>query len=307
MRILILLLLLSTVYGVQGQCTRISQWGNHTVSSMGQTNMSTTVGTNNYSEITLGADKNGHTFIFGITRNSTGTHKYMTIRTVGGTLLQHGFSPQTWVNTGNYTAIRIHWSEDAACATATGNHTSTVDWQGPLPIELRSINVESKGTFNEIKWTTDTESNNEWQIIESSTNHGRDWNEVGRVKGTNTSEQQNYSVIDKYPKTVTYYRLYSIDFDGYGQYSNIVVARRKGDESQINIINLGGSTLKVYNKSHEKDTYEVQILSSAGGTIISKTVFDGEEINIETLHTGLYFVTAISKKSGDIKLVKIVK
>ncbi len=59
MRILILLLLLSTVYGVQGQCTRISQWGNHTVSSMGQTNMSTTVGTNNYSEITLGADKNG--------------------------------------------------------------------------------------------------------------------------------------------------------------------------------------------------------------------------------------------------------
>ncbi len=69
-------------------------------------------------------------------------------------------------------------SEDRL-ATATGNHTSTVDWQGPLPIELRNINVESKGTFNEIKWTTDTESNNEWQIIESSTNHGRDWNEVG--------------------------------------------------------------------------------------------------------------------------------
>lgn len=86
----------------------------------------------------------------------------------------------------------------------------------PLPIELMAFTAVPY-TTNSVKtiWQTASEQNNNYFVIEKSSN-GHDWKQVGIVNGAgNSNEILNYNLIDYSPYPgLSYYRLTQVDFDG---------------------------------------------------------------------------------------------
>ena len=68
--------------------------------------------------------------------------------------------------------------------------------------------------------------------MERSSN-GKDFIEVFQIKGHGTTNERNdYKLQDNHPLIgKNYYRLKSVDFDGYSEYFNVVMADYSGDKS----------------------------------------------------------------------------
>ncbi len=102
----------------------------------------------------------------------------------------------------------------------TGNTNSIV------PIEL--VNFEAKQDNNQrvnLSWTTASETNNNVFYIERSLNNQK-FETIGQVKGQGTTGQTHcYQFTDdvtSLQKTVAYYRLQQMDFDGHKSFSKTV-------------------------------------------------------------------------------------
>jgi hypothetical protein len=91
-----------------------------------------------------------------------------------------------------------------------------------LPIEIASFTTRSYTDKVWLQWTTASEDNNNYFVIERSKD-GIHFEEIGIVAGTGTSKQMhNYSYSDKQPYDgLSYYRLKQVDFDGHYSYSNM--------------------------------------------------------------------------------------
>ncbi|MEL6863848.1 MAG: T9SS type A sorting domain-containing protein [Bacteroidota bacterium] len=118
----------------------------------------------------------------------------------------------------------------------SGNNASDFTWSGPstsspgalnggqtipLPISLGNFEAKLADQRNvELIWTTITEQNNEYFIVEHSRD-GDHFEELELVKGAgNSITEQNYSFMHKEAITgMNYYRLRQVDYDGGFSYS----------------------------------------------------------------------------------------
>ncbi len=100
------------------------------------------------------------------------------------------------------------------------------DIQAPLPIEISDIKAYETEKSNKVDWTTASESNNDVQIVEKSVNGQDRWRAFAKVKSKNNSNGASYQVTDENPFALTYYRIKSVDFDGYTEYSKVVKVDR---------------------------------------------------------------------------------
>ena len=98
----------------------------------------------------------------------------------------------------------------------------TINLGTPLPIELLTFSATPKESAVLLKWTTASETNNNFFTIERSSN-GTEWTEIGSQKGAgNSSTILNYELYDFQPLLgVNYYRLKQTDFDREYTYSVI--------------------------------------------------------------------------------------
>jgi len=99
-----------------------------------------------------------------------------------------------------------------------------------LPVELTSFNASTNNSgIVMLNWSTASEVNNQMFEIERR-NDLTDYATIGFVEGKGTtSEQHQYSYVDKNAKTGTYYyRLKQIDFGGKYEYSSEVIVDVKG-------------------------------------------------------------------------------
>ncbi|MBR5982462.1 MAG: choice-of-anchor J domain-containing protein [Bacteroidales bacterium] len=94
-----------------------------------------------------------------------------------------------------------------------------------LPIELLSFTATCNGRYAELEWTTASERNNDYFVIERS-DDALNFIEVGRVAGAgNSIEQLDYTYNDYgIHGGDNYYRLVQVDYDGTRTASEIVVA-----------------------------------------------------------------------------------
>jgi hypothetical protein len=101
---------------------------------------------------------------------------------------------------------------------ATANKAST-----PLPVELLSFNATPAGNRVNVYWSTASEINNDYFIVQRSKNNLQ-FEDITQVDGAgNSISIKKYSAIDYEPYTdISYYRLKQVDFNGTYQYSNIV-------------------------------------------------------------------------------------
>lgn len=84
-----------------------------------------------------------------------------------------------------------------------------------LPVELLSFDVQYINKYNELSWITASEINNDYFILEHSSN-GQEWSEIEKIKGAGNSNIENtYSTTHRdFVNGINYYRLKQVDFDG---------------------------------------------------------------------------------------------
>lgn len=120
----------------------------------------------------------------------------------------------------------------------------------PLPVELTKFSVEALERVNQIEWTTATEQNSDYFIVERSLN-GAEWDFVGQVKSAGSSSITiHYNLEDRaFEKTINYYRLKQVDFDGTTKIYNMVsVDNRITKSDLVKIVNTLGQEVNEFYK-----------------------------------------------------------
>lgn len=130
-----------------------------------------------------------------------------------------GWNGAQWINHGQSTS-----SGSASMGTVTsllavnnfGPFTlGSIGTINPLPVELTSFSAEAEMNHVNVQWSTATETNNNYFIVEKSTD-GSTVQSVDTIPGNGTTSSIHvYSLTDYAPfDGQSYYRLTQVDFDG---------------------------------------------------------------------------------------------
>jgi uncharacterized repeat protein (TIGR01451 family) len=158
----------------------------------------------------------------------------------------------------------------------------------PLPITLITFTGWENNNVNTLSWTTGSEKNNDYFVVEKSTN-GVDFVSIGIIQGHgNSSVVQNYLLDDVEPANgINYYRLKQYDFDGAFNYSPIISVSHTMTE--IGIFpnpNSGSFTINILDK---EQAYKLDITDVLGRTIYSLSG-KAQQIEVNDIAKGSYFV-----------------
>lgn len=195
------------------------------------------------------------------------------------------------------------------CGTGSVNLGGNFEGGSPcgtltLPVELVYFNAVSDENEVEINWQTASELNNDYFIIERSSN-AKEFDEIRRVDGAGTSNQTiDYFERDYSPLPGTsYYRLRQVDFDGTPTLSNTVAVKRDntlpefsvypnpvndGDPFYMNFSGFGDEeVLVVLRDMQGREFYSKVIITAADNQIVA---FDPDQ----RIPAGTYLVIASS-------------
>lgn len=200
-----------------------------------------------------------------------------------------------------------HYNRGGSASGANAFGFGMNDPGGSLPVELISFyaNVNQRN-FVDLKWTTASETNNDYFTIERS-NDATVWQEISRVKGAgNTTTYSDYSCVDEHPLIgISYYRLSQTDFDGTRK-SFPPQAVSYDPDAEINIFPNPVND-KIYFNGKSDRKYEIEIYSSTGEKMIERKLSSSNqnEINVSTLVPGIYLLL-VRDENYILKQEKIV-
>ncbi len=106
-----------------------------------------------------------------------------------------------------------------------------------LPVKISSFTVQNNDDCNLLEWTTSTEVNNDYFVLEYSLN-GVEFTELAKIDGAGTtSQEQYYSFCDNntYCSKV-YYRLKQVDFDHTEEYVNIISTEESCETNSVELV-----------------------------------------------------------------------
>src|SRR5690554_686329 len=126
-----------------------------------------------------------------------------------------------------------------------------------LPVELTFFTGNKTGNINHLSWETATETNNDYFILEHSTD-GFSWNEITKEKGAGNSTKINTYFYDHrdFPLAINYYRLTQVDFDGKRETFEIVSIDNSSDRKLIKTVNMIGQEVNENYKGVVIDYYD---------------------------------------------------
>lgn len=109
-------------------------------------------------------------------------------------------------------------------------------------VYLKQLNGSQKAQDNLLTWTTLTETNNAFFLIERSLN-GITFEEAGRVEAAasnNTKKQYSFTDIDN-PGLRVFYRLAEVNMEGDVVFTNTILVNRKGEDLVFEINSIESS------------------------------------------------------------------
>jgi hypothetical protein len=185
----------------------------------------------------------------------------------------------------------------------------------PLPIELVNFKATAEENDNLLSWTTVSEKNNDYFILEKSIG-GAEFMAIGQIDGNGNSEEPiNYSFRHSNPEARQYYRLRQVDFDGSAHYSDIILVSRLED-SGIEIFpnpSAGELQLSLENQLLSK----VKMLTIHYIDIAGKRITEELKLNVtgnlyslnkfDALNSGIYIIQVLNEDGEIIHLDKVVK
>ncbi len=170
---------------------------------------------------------------------------------------------------------------------------------GSLPIELLEFNAFVNDEVNQIDWSTASETNVDYFIIERKNADDNSITVIGKTnaKGNNNGIMK-YSLKDKNPLSKAYYRLMNVDFDGNKDYSGWKYVQRSAET--LTLINLypnptiNSTTVDFVSSSNGIIIIE---LRDVVGRVVKRIEYMASEgsqkvnIDMRNLTSGTYFLT----------------
>jgi hypothetical protein len=220
---------------------------------------------------------------------------------------------------GNATvAFRIVFRSDGSvndAGAAIDNFEIIGPSNNPLPVELLTFTGTAFDSYNEVYWTTASETNNSGFHIQRSLN-GRDFLDIGFAGGAgNTDEEKNYSFIDNtISAELYYYRLRQVDFDGTENFSGIIaVSKTTGKPFAVATVS-PNPFVNVLNIDFNKPftgNLSMRLLSIDGKELVAENRMlknsSGVTLNVDEkgLPSGIYFIQLITGEEK--RILKVVK
>ncbi len=175
---------------------------------------------------------------------------------------------------------------------------------GVLPLELISFSGAYEAPYVELKWTTAAEDNVSYIGLEKSID-GVNFHEIDKIQplGLNGAGA-DYEYSDKNPFNGTaYYRLHSVDYDGYEEYFSPISVNTTGIKNNISFfpVPFDGQNLS-YHANFAFFKGRVQVLDQAGKVLYETVINDNKgQIKLDQeLPHGTYFISFQSEAFSEI-------
>lgn len=185
-----------------------------------------------------------------------------------------------------------------------------------LPIDLDQFNAVKENQQSHLYWTTASEQNNHYFVVERSRN-GRDFfaisdNIISKADHGNSALSLAYDFIDQYPNSGhNYYRLRQVDLDGRTSYS-VAVDVYFGEHTPVRIFpNPANDKVNVEIQANKTMSVSVYLTDATGRVVLNTgdIIHVGGntlQIPVANLHQGVYFIH-IKNNSGLNVVQELIK
>ena len=234
----------------------------------------------------------------------------------GFTSMSNCFNPGT-ASTGTVTATGLTpgqdymlmidgWGGDACDFSVSG-------WTGIniLPVNIISLLGYTKENKNLLTWTTASEENNDYFIIEKSFD-GKKYEKVGIVNGNgNSSSKIDYEFKDSdINHKTTYYKLFQVDFNGDKKYLGVIVLTREFNDIAI-YPNPAKDQLNFKFDKIDKQQYSIEYIDVTGRVVEETLMLNNSNVVkskiFESLNKGYYIVRITDQNGNVVKTSKLIK
>ncbi len=227
---------------------------------------------------------------------------------------------RSFINTFNSDLVVAHYDngnswwedygQDAITAGAVGRITAnaisnyspftfgsiTADLNiNPLPIELISFEAHKNDNTVDLGWTTASETNNAYFVIEKSTDGNTFFEILSQPGAGNSSSTLHYVDVDTEPVNGwNYYKLVQYDYDQTSSESDVksVFFQKAGNESVVVYPNPAKDYIKLSVQSDLESEGQVEIYSAAGKLVYNSRQYSNgvELINTSQWASGIYSI-----------------
>ena len=210
--------------------------------------------------------------------------------------------------TPSVTGDQVRFAVDASNITSNFYYTiGTLDpTTSPLPIELFSFSGNCDGNATTLKWSTATETNNDFFTIERSID-GINYELLGTLDGAGNSLQiSNYSFIDVTPFVGTsYYRLKQTDFDGQFEYSEIIAVQCDNEILEVRVYPTPFTNELTIEMPGNNESVNFEIINSMGVAIYKGSFIQKTTIQTSGFAAGIYVIKFANAYNFEFK--KVIK
>ncbi|MEI6021267.1 MAG: T9SS type A sorting domain-containing protein [Bacteroidota bacterium] len=170
----------------------------------------------------------------------------------------------------------------------------------PLPITLRDFNAKMEGDRVKIYWSTGSEKNNHYFVVEKSKD-GIHYTVEGIVDSKGDSEmQQDYYLYDNHSENCSnYYRLKQVDYDGAFKLSKTVVVCNTSDFIEVNLFPNPSQGIVNFYSNNDVAIIGLEIYNAHGVKIFTADTWI-DSIDLSTYPVGVYSLNFITNSGGII-------
>ncbi len=181
------------------------------------------------------------------------------------------------------------------------NDWTLVDAIAPLPVKLLEFKVLCERSGSLIKWTTASEINNDYFIIQKSTD-AINYLDIKTIKGAgNSNNLQSYAVTYQPSSNENnYYRLKQVDFDGNSEVFNPVSKTCISNNINVDAVFLSSNKANIVVNSSANKLLVFRLFNSSGKLIFQKdkniTVgINNIDISGFSIASGIYMLSIVGE------------
>lgn len=180
----------------------------------------------------------------------------------------------------------------------------------PLPVEVISFDATVINNNVELKWSTASETNNSHFVLERSFD-GQRFDQLSVIEGAGTTADfQSYKFMDESALFgINYYRLKQVDLDGQYEYLDVITAIIEIETPVITVLpNPVKDFAKIRVEMNTVHPVDLQLLDAHGKLVKTIKINNAggiEEVNLEDLSAGVYFISVQNATGIFYKLIKL--
>ncbi len=234
---------------------------------------------------------NGKTYIATVFANASGNWSYTGGVTAAATVT-------VTVTKYNVSTIPGNTSEFSNCSVSL-----------PLPVSLISFTATDNNKGVNLSWTTSAEKNNDYFLIERSTD-GINFEIVGEVDGKgNSNSYTTYDYTDNSaPRGIVYYRLKQVDVDAKFNYSAVVpvsVTTAPSIYIYPSPITFGSDLQIKINDIGEEQEITIEVIDAVGKQVLNYSG-KGASHSLSSAALAKGFYSVMVKGSSSMEITKLI-